>query len=126
MGDVVYHCRLMKNIELLMKDDALVVNGGYSAFSEAAALSKRTVIIPVAGHAEQLVNARFVEQLGCGFIASDTTVMDKIEACYEANEWPGLKPRSENLQLDGATQAADAILALAERRACLSAPMTMA
>jgi UDP:flavonoid glycosyltransferase YjiC (YdhE family) len=115
-GDVVFHGRLMNNIELLMKADALVVNGGYSAFSEAVALGKPTVIIPIAGHAEQLVNARFVEQLGCGFIASDTTVMDRIEACYEANEWPGLKPRSENLQLDGATQAADAILALAERR----------
>src|SRR5438132_9842161 len=116
MGDVVYHCRLMKNIELLMKDDALVVNGGYSAFSEAVALGKPTVIIPVAGHAEQLVNARFVEQLGCGFIASDTTVMDKIAACYEANEWPSLNPHSEHLQLAGQTQAADAILALAERR----------
>jgi len=115
-GDVAFHGRLMDNIELLMKADALVVNGGYSAFSEAVALGKPTVIIPVAGHAEQLVNARFVEQLGCGFIASDTTVMDKIEACYEANEWPGLNPRSEHLQLDGATQAADAILALAERR----------
>ena len=115
-GDVVFHGRVMDNIELLMKADALVVNGGYSAFSEAVALGKPTVIMPVAGHAEQLVNARFLEQLGAGFIASDTTVMDRIEACYEANEWLGLKPRPKDLQLDGATQAAAAILALAEKR----------
>src|SRR5207245_11265029 len=69
-GDVVFHGRLMNNIELLMEADALVVNGGCSASSEAIALGKPTVIIPVAGHAEQLVNARFVEQLGCGSIAS--------------------------------------------------------
>ena len=115
-GDVVFHGRLMNDIELLTKADALVVNGGYSAFSEAVALGKPTVIIPVAGHAEQLVNARFIERLGCGFIASATTVMDQIEACYKANEWPGLKPRAEELRLDGAREAADAILAVAERR----------
>jgi hypothetical protein len=115
-GDVVFHGRLMNNIDLLLNADALVVNGGYSAFSEAVALGKPTIVIPVPGHAEQLVNARFVEQLGCGLIASDTTVMDTIEACYEANEWLGLKPRSADLQLDGATQAADMILALVEKR----------
>src|SRR5262245_34126475 len=87
-GDVVFHGRVMDNIDFLMNADALVVNAGYSAFSEAVALGKPTIIIPVARHAEQLVNARFVEQLGCGFIASETTVMDRLEACYHANEWP--------------------------------------
>lgn len=108
-GNVTYHGRLMDNLDLLMKADALVINGGYSAVSEAMALAKPTFVVPVPGHAEQWVNARLVRNMGRGFIASETDVMNRIGSMVEANNWSGLAEEMTPVDIDGARQAADAI-----------------
>src|SRR5436190_9458489 len=54
-GNVTYHGRQLDNTELLCRADALVINGGYSAVSEAFALGKPVFVVPVPGHAEQFV-----------------------------------------------------------------------
>jgi hypothetical protein len=115
-GNVVFHGRRMNNIDLLMKADVLVINGGYSAFSEAIALNKTTFVIPVPGHAEQMVNARLIRDLGYGFMASETNVMDQIHDMVVANQWMGLKDRRSDVGIDGATEAADEIVSLLENR----------
>lgn len=118
---VTYHGRLMNNLDLLVKADALVINGGYSAVSEALALNKPTFVLPVAGHAEQYVNARLVADLGRGYIASEETVMDQLLGFHQTNTWSGLKPPQPMSGLDGAEKAATAIdeLIAAQLRCCV-------
>ena len=106
---VTYHGRLMNNLPLLVKADALVINGGYSAVSEALALNKPTFVLPVAGHAEQYVNARLVAELGRGYRASEDTVMDVLLGLYRTNAWSGLHAPQPLSGLDGAKGAAVAI-----------------
>jgi UDP:flavonoid glycosyltransferase YjiC (YdhE family) len=113
---VTYHGRLLHNLPLLVQADALVINGGYSAVSEALALNKPTFVLPVAGHAEQYVNARLVADLGRGYSAHDETVMDVLLGLYRTNAWSGLHEPQPLSGLDGAENAAGAIDALLATR----------
>ena len=111
-GHVTYHGRQMDNAALLSRADALVINGGYSAVSEAFVLGKPVFVVPVPGHAEQFVNARLVNDLGLGFTATEADVLDQLLAAHERDAWSGLKPRPPAFEIDGAKQAAEAILLL--------------
>lgn len=118
-ADVTFHGRVMNNIDLLRKADVLVVNGGYSAVSEAMFLGKPTLVIPVPAHAEQYVNARMVRDLGLGYIADEQNVLGMLRHAWETNSWQGLKAVPEAVDSDGAREAADAIRELADaRRVC--------
>jgi UDP:flavonoid glycosyltransferase YjiC (YdhE family) len=74
-GKVKYHGRLMNNLDVLARADALVMNGGYSAVSEAFQLGKPVFVIPVPGHAEQFINGCLVEDLGLGISTTETEVL---------------------------------------------------
>lgn len=76
---VKYHGRLLDNLDLLKAADILVVNGGFSAVSEALALRKPVVVVPVPHHAEQFINAKGVEALGLGLMAAEAEVGEKIK-----------------------------------------------
>jgi uncharacterized protein (TIGR00661 family) len=106
---VTYYGRQMDNTELLSRADALVINGGYSAVSEAFVLRKPVFVVPVPGHAEQFVNANLVNELGLGFVATEADVLDQLLTAYEKNEWTGLNPQPPTFELDGANEAAEAI-----------------
>ena len=108
-GNVVFHGRLMDNIHLLQQADALVINGGFSAVSEAIALNKPTFVIPVSGHAEQYVNARLVSDLGLGYVVTAENVMEKLLQLYKVNQWDGLAARAPITGIDGASEAANII-----------------
>ena len=112
-GNVTYHGRQMDNSHLLTQADALVINGGYSAVSEAMVLCKPVFVVPVAGHAEQFVNARLVGDLGFGFVATETDILPQLLSMYERDEWVGMKPMPHSIETNGAQQAAEAILAIA-------------
>ncbi len=112
--NVRFHGRQMDNTELLARADALVINGGYSAVSEAFVLRKPVFVIPVPGHAEQYINACLVRDLGLGFVATENDVLDQLLAMYKENRWAGLMPTRPQFELDGAREAAEAILALCE------------
>ncbi len=71
--NVIYHGRVIDNTELLYRADALVINAGYSAVSEAFVLRKPVFVVPVPGHAEQFINAHLVSELGLGFVATEQT-----------------------------------------------------
>jgi UDP:flavonoid glycosyltransferase YjiC (YdhE family) len=114
--NVTYHGRLMDNSALLAAADALVINGGYSAVSEAFVLRKPVFVVPVPGHAEQSVNAHLVQDLGLGFVATEGNVVDQLLRMHGANQWIGLKPMPASFEINGAQEAADAILTLAQRR----------
>jgi UDP:flavonoid glycosyltransferase YjiC (YdhE family) len=112
--NVTFHGRQLDNVRLLAQADALVINGGYSAVSEAFVLRKPTFVVPVPGHAEQFVNARLVKKLGLGFIATEETVLDQLLAMHEQDRWVGLQPMPPTFEIDGAREAAAAIMAAAK------------
>ncbi len=109
-GNVTYHGRQMDNTGFLARADALVINGGYSAVSEAFVLGKPVFVVPVPGHAEQFINAQLVSDLGLGFVATEADVLDQLLTMYTQDRWTGLKPRPPAFEIDGAREAAEAIL----------------
>ncbi len=111
-GEITYHGRKMDNTDLLLGADVLVINGGYSAVSEAFLLRKPVFVVPLPGHAEQFINACLVRDLGLGFIATESNVLEQMLGMYDADAWSGLKPMPPSFELNGADEAADAILAL--------------
>jgi Glycosyl transferase family 1 len=112
-GNVTYHGRLMDNFQLLNRADVLVINGGYSALSEAFAFRKPVFVIPVPGHAEQLVNAQLAADLGLGFVARESDILDRLMEMYQQDRWIGLAPMPIAFELNGDREAAAAILDLA-------------
>ena len=110
VGNVTFRGRLMDNISFLQEADALVVNGGFSAISEAMALGKPTFVIPVPGHAEQYVNARVVAEMGYGYVVREDEVVGKIKQLCQVNRWEGMKPRAPIMGIQGAREAADIIV----------------
>jgi hypothetical protein len=116
VGSVTYRGRLMDNIAYLKKADALVVNGGFSAVSEALALGKPTFVIPVPGHAEQYVNARTVADMGYGYAVREDEVVDKIRELCRLNRWEGMRPRTPLTGFQGAREAAEIIVEVAQGR----------
>ncbi len=108
--NVTFLGRRMDNAELLARADALVINGGYSAVSEAFALRKPVLVVPVPGHAEQFVNASLVRDMGLGYVATEQNVLDQLLAVHQANEWTDLKPLPASFEIEGAREAAEAIL----------------
>ena len=103
---VTYHGRLMNNLELLRRGDALVVNGGFSAVSEAIALNKPTFVIPVPGHAEQAINARMVADLGRGYVTTASEIVPLLRRLASGSEWTGLAARVGPVGMDGASEGA--------------------
>jgi len=118
VGNVTYRGRLMDNISYLREADAIVINGGFSAVSEALALGKPTFVIPVPGHAEQYINARVLAEMGYGYAVTEEEVIGRLRRVCEVNRWEGLNVRVPVFSIDGAREAADVIQeVLAKRRA---------
>jgi UDP:flavonoid glycosyltransferase YjiC (YdhE family) len=107
--NLTFHGRSMDNVPLLAAADALVINGGYSALSEAFALRKRTFVIPIPGHAEQFVNACLARDLGLGRIAAENDVVEQLLAMHRQGASIGLKPMQAAIETNGASEAAEAI-----------------
>jgi UDP:flavonoid glycosyltransferase YjiC (YdhE family) len=110
--NITYHGRQMDNTALLMQADALVINAGYSAVSEAFALGKPVFVVPVPGHAEQFVNARLISQLGFGFKATEADLLPQMLRMHDQNRWEGLKSKPGTIEIHGAEEAAQAILGI--------------
>lgn len=115
-GNVTFHGRLRDSTALLARADLLIVNGGFSAVSEALCLRKPMVVIPVPRHAEQWANGRTIAALGVGISAEETALEGAMEtalarigdfrAAYRA-----LPPLG-----DGAAEAAELIFKLLRGR----------
>jgi uncharacterized protein (TIGR00661 family) len=58
-------------IDDLRTSRAVVAGGGYTLMSESVALHKPMLSVPVAGQFEQVLNAKYLEQLGFGLYAKD-------------------------------------------------------
>jgi uncharacterized protein (TIGR00661 family) len=113
--NVVFHSRLKDNVDVVRAADLVLVNGGFSAVSEAFALRKPMVVLPIPNHAEQWVNGRTIEKLGVGFMAAEHEIeasmiraidtVDDLRAAYD--NLPALR--------DGAKEAVTFIEDLVKR-----------
>ncbi len=111
LPNVTFHGRCTNSVGLLAQADALVINGGYSALSEAFALRKPTFVIPVPGHAEQYVNACLARDLGLGFVATEADVLDQLLEMRRLDRWAGLRASPPAFEIEGAKEGARAIKA---------------
>ena len=112
---VTYHGKVRDSLALMQGADLVVVNGGFSAVSEAVVLNKPMVVIPVPRHAEQWANGETIRRLGLGICATEEGLEDAIDAALARvgdfrAAYGALPPQS-----DGAERAAELILALAKR-----------
>tara|TARA_B100000676_G_scaffold305969_1_gene361246 strand:- start:922 stop:1368 length:447 start_codon:yes stop_codon:yes gene_type:complete len=101
-----YHGKIVDTHHLAADADLMIVNGGFSAVSEAVMLRKPVVVIPVPKHAEQWVNAKSVVDLGIGMTATEENLEIAMLAAWERLDefnqaYAELRPLK-----DGATQAA--------------------
>ena len=110
--NVVYHGRLWDNSSKLATADILIINGGFSAVSEAFILKKYTLVIPVPGHAEQYINATLLQESGLGKIAKEENVVDKLKILFESRDRNIMGKVKPEVNGNGAKEAADKILSI--------------
>src|SRR5262249_44173315 len=81
------------------------------------ALRKPTFVLPVPGHAEQFVNANLVAEMGLGFVATESDVLDRLLNMYQQDQWIGLRhPALSGFEIEGDREGAAAILACAAEK----------
>ena len=108
--DVIFHGKIRDTQPFLQVSDLVVVNGGFSAVSEAFYLRRPMVVVPVSRHAEQWVNAQVIEDLGVGMIAGEHEIEEKmLEALGRLDQFRRGYDRIGVIP-DGARQAADILL----------------
>ena len=61
----------------------IIVQGGFNSISEVIALGKPAVFVPIKGHCEQFVNAKWAEELGIGIVAEGNNVIKAISELEE-------------------------------------------
>ncbi len=105
-----YLGRVLNTPELAADADVLVVNGGFSAVSEAFVMRKPLIVIPVPNHAEQWVNARTICDLGVGMMAREEQIEDAIDAALANLDSYRQAYARLPLAQDGAAQASERIL----------------
>ena len=112
---IKYHGRIIDTLEVLQDADLAVVNGGFSAVSEMFCMRKPVVVVPVPRHAEQWVNARTIENLGVGLMATEDNYEDvMLNALDRIDDFRRAYRKFSNT-MNGAEQAADIVLRLAEK-----------
>ncbi len=94
---------------------ALITGGGFSLLAEAVYLHKPILAVPLAGQAEQQLNARYVERLGYGrcvhslsseIIADFLTELPRYQEAISAYEQDG-----NNMVLATLSQELDSLIA---------------
>ena len=98
------------NASRLMGRAAIVIiGGGFSSVSEALALAKPMIVVPLRGHIEQKINALWIEEKGFGVISSYEKLNDAV--CHIQENYRHFENRLLNYKrLNGAQQAASLIL----------------
>jgi len=66
-------------VEFLSKAKIIIVQGGFNSISEVIAMKKPAIFIPIEGHAEQFVNARWAEEMGIGVMSRPSKVIEAIK-----------------------------------------------
>ncbi len=83
--------------------EVVVCQGGMSSLSEVLALGCRAIVVPLPGHAEQVLNARMLSQQGRVILAEDGDVSRVLESAR------ALQPQPEMNASAGANRAAEVL-----------------
>lgn len=97
------------NLPHLQEADLIVINAGFSSISEAYCLQKPVVILPIPNHAEQYANAKLVEKIGFGLVATESDLADKIIESVQNYKYLYQSFLTTNFKLSGAYSAASLI-----------------
>jgi len=113
---VFYHGKVRDSLTLMRDADLVLINGGFSAVSEALVLRKPMVVIPVPRHAEQWANGETIRRLGLGLIGTEQTLEDALDAALQHID--DFRAAFEVLPTptNGAERAAELVLQLAAGR----------
>ncbi len=103
---VRFHGKLVDNIPLLLAADIVVINAGFSAVSEAIALKKPTVVIPVENHGEQWVNGQIIRGLGMGDVATLENVRERLMSVIDNFEKYSANALRAQIPTNGAAECA--------------------
>jgi len=101
--------KVFDNRKLLNEADILVINGGFSAVSEAVCLQKPAVVVPIENHAEQYVNALSLAERGLGLMASEGQVVEQLEKVIKDFARFRAAHQAQPMASDGARQASQFI-----------------
>jgi UDP:flavonoid glycosyltransferase YjiC (YdhE family) len=113
--NVVFHGKMRDSLPLLSAADLVIINGGFSAVSEALYLRKPMVVLPVPRHAEQWVNGRTIQDMGVGIAAAEDRLEEAMEeAITRIGQFRDGYRRLGPVP-NGSVEAAEAILAMAGR-----------
>lgn len=85
--NIKFFGKVKNNIDMLNKIDFCVVNGGYSAISELFWAKIPMIVVPVPNHAEQWINAKQIENSGCGLIANENNYENQINVLVNNFEY---------------------------------------
>lgn len=102
--------------ETMCQAKVLVVQGGFSSVSEAIATRRPVVVVPIEGHAEQMMNAREIEELGIGKIATPANASQVIMEVWNEVEKFEAVIEEKKLPVNGAEKAAKIIRKLVYRK----------
>lgn len=111
-GNVTYHGKIRESLEFVRNAGALVINGGFSSVSEAIAMIRPVYVIPVPNHAEQLINALMVKEIGAGDVESTHTIIGRLNDAHRLNRWEGISETRMPVNFNGGDEAAELLLGL--------------
>jgi UDP:flavonoid glycosyltransferase YjiC (YdhE family) len=107
---ITYHSKVKESLEILASADLVIINGGFSAVSEAFVMKKPMLVIPVPRHAEQWINGETIRKLGVGTTTDEENLENAmIEAFDSIGEFQQAYAKLPVIR-NGATEAADEIL----------------
>ena len=67
-------------------------------------------VIPVPNHAEQLINALMVKEIGAGDAADTGTIIPRLKEAYRLNRWEGIREERSPIDFNGGDEAAALLL----------------
>jgi uncharacterized protein (TIGR00661 family) len=105
---VRFHGKVRETFPLLNAAQIWVVNGGFSAVSEAYMMRRVTVVVPVERHAEQYLNGRALEAAGIGVVAPPHRIREGVQEAV-TNYGRYREATEAIIREDGALEAAKII-----------------
>ena len=109
LGEIKKHGKVFNTSYLMKQATIVVVNGGLSSISEALAMAKPMIVIPVKGHLEQKINADWIQEHNLGLVSSWEQLKESILEMIK--NYDSFKNRLiEYKFINGAQQVADLIL----------------
>ena len=115
---VTFHGCIKDTRSLLSDAKLMIVNGGFSAVSEAFCLLKPMIVVLVPNHAEQWINGRTIVSLKVGCMAGEQDLEEAMFAALKSSETYYSRYDELGKIPDGADQAAEILVDTMNGKLC--------